>query len=151
MKKQGRFDPAATVAQQSSERRLNSWPNAARSVRDALGRSGYVAGVGDARGLVVSASRSAGKLHRCSESFRGRRADTALFWNAARAHELRRADESVVLCFAGHGRERRCTVVTATCDAMRVLTIVQGRYDECLEHDRRGGRLRSNEHWQERA
>lgn len=68
---------------------------------------------------------------------RGDRHYTALFSNTARAHELGRTHDWVVLYFDGGGAERQCTVITAVRGPMRGQRIVRGREDECLQHYRR--------------
>lgn len=58
---------------------------------------------------------------------------TALFSNSARAHELSRTHDWVVLYFDGHGGERQCTVITAMRGPMQGRRIVRGREAECLQ------------------
>ena len=65
---------------------------------------------------------------------RGDRHYTALFSNTARAHELGRTHDWVVLYFDGRGAERQCTVITAERGPMRGQRIVRGREGECLQH-----------------
>lgn len=65
---------------------------------------------------------------------RGDRHYTALFSNTARAHELSRTRDWVVLYFDGKGGERQCTVVTATRGPMQGRRIVRGREEECFQH-----------------
>lgn len=65
---------------------------------------------------------------------REQRQYTALFSNTARAHELGRTRDWVVLYFDGPGGERQCTVITAMRGPMRGRRIVRGREDECLRH-----------------
>jgi Holliday junction resolvasome RuvABC DNA-binding subunit len=65
---------------------------------------------------------------------RGDRHYTALFSNTARAHELGRTHDWVVLYFDGRGAERQCTVITAERGPMRGRRIVRGRESECLRH-----------------
>lgn len=77
---------------------------------------------------------------------RGKRHYTALFSNTARAHELGRTQDWVVLYFDGRRFERQCTVITSERGALRGLRIVRGREEECLRHyglapDRSGGTL----------
>jgi len=58
---------------------------------------------------------------------------TALYSNTARAHELDRTHDWVVLYYDGHAvPERQCTVVTARRGPMRGRRIVRGRETECL-------------------
>ena len=65
---------------------------------------------------------------------RGDRHYTVLFSNTARAHQLGRTHDWVVLYFDGRGAERQCTVITAERGPMRGRRIVRGRESECLEH-----------------
>jgi DNA polymerase (family X) len=68
---------------------------------------------------------------------RGSRHYTALFSNTARAHELGRTHDWVILYFDGEGGERQCTVITAERGLLRGHRIVPGRDSECLEHYQR--------------
>ncbi len=67
---------------------------------------------------------------------RGQRHYSALFSNTARAHELGRTGDWVVLYYDGagfeRGFERQCTVITAARGPLRGRRIVRGREDECL-------------------
>jgi ribosomal protein S13 len=65
---------------------------------------------------------------------RGDRHYTALYSNTARAHELGRTRDWLVLYFDGCGTERQCTVITAERGRLRGRRIVRGREDECLRH-----------------
>jgi hypothetical protein len=57
---------------------------------------------------------------------------TALFSNTARAHELQKTDDWVVIYHsAGGGPEDQCTVVTETSGPRRGLRVVRGREREC--------------------
>ena len=57
---------------------------------------------------------------------------TALFSNTARAHELGRTDDWVVLYFhTDHDTERQCTVVTETHGRLKGQRVVRGREAEC--------------------
>jgi putative hydrolase len=57
---------------------------------------------------------------------------TALYSNTARAHELHKTDDWVVLFFhSDHGPESQRTVVTETAGRLRGQRIVRGREDEC--------------------
>ncbi len=62
---------------------------------------------------------------------RGPRHYTALFSNTARAHELGRTRDWVVLYCDGPGRERQWTVVTESHGALRGSRVVRGREAEC--------------------
>jgi len=57
---------------------------------------------------------------------------TALFSNTARAHELGRTDDWVVLYYhTDHDAEQQCTVVTETQGRLRGRRVVRGREAEC--------------------
>jgi len=57
---------------------------------------------------------------------------TALFSNTARAHELGRTDDWVVLYYhTDHEPERQCTVVTETHGGLEGQRVVRGREAEC--------------------
>ena len=68
---------------------------------------------------------------------RGRRHYTALFSNTARAHQLRRTRDWVVLYFDGQDGERQCTVITAEFGRLKGRRIVRGREGECEDYYRR--------------
>ncbi len=58
---------------------------------------------------------------------------TALFSNTARAHELGKTNDWVVLYFhTNHGPEAQCTVVTETSGPMEGQRVVRGREAECM-------------------
>ena len=66
---------------------------------------------------------------------RAEREYTALYSNTARAHELGRTQDWVVLYFDGESSgERQCTVITAERGPLRGQRIVRGREAECLAH-----------------
>ena len=65
---------------------------------------------------------------------RGDRDYTALFSNTARAHQLGRTRDWVVLYFDGRDREHQATVVTARSGAVRGRRVVRGREADCLRH-----------------
>ena len=67
-------------------------------------------------------------------TIRGDRHYTALFSNTARAHEIGRTRDWLVIYFDGGGTERQCTVITAERGQLRGRRIVRGREDECLRH-----------------
>lgn len=73
---------------------------------------------------------------------RGQRHYTALFSNTARAHELGKTRDWVVLYYDGRDDERQCTVITSEFGRMKALRIVRGREDECEAHYRKLGSLR---------
>lgn len=60
---------------------------------------------------------------------------TALFSDTARAHELGRTQDWVVLCFYDDDHaERQCTVVTESRGALTGRRVVRGREHECRAH-----------------
>ena len=59
---------------------------------------------------------------------------TALFSNTARAHELGKTGDWVVLFFEQDGHEKQRTVVTETQGQLKGLRVIRGREPECLEH-----------------
>jgi DNA polymerase (family X) len=66
---------------------------------------------------------------------RGDREYTALYSNTARAHELGRTEDWVVLYVDGSSfGERQCTVITAERGPLRGRRIVRGREQECLTY-----------------
>jgi len=65
---------------------------------------------------------------------RGRRHYTALFSNTARAHELGKTKDWVVLYIETDHRERQHTVITAYFGELKGKRIVRGREIECSEH-----------------
>jgi hypothetical protein len=65
---------------------------------------------------------------------------TALFSNTARAHDLGKTDDWVVLYFyTDHGPESQCTVVTETSGPMKGHRVVRGSEAECMEFQRSMG------------
>jgi len=56
---------------------------------------------------------------------------TALYSNTARAHELGKTHEWVVIYWERDGDEDQCTVVTERSGALRGRRVVRGREDEC--------------------
>jgi len=66
---------------------------------------------------------------------RGGHEYTALFSNTARAHELKRTRDWVVIYYDRPGTaERQCTVITAERGPLRGHRIVRGREGECVAH-----------------
>jgi len=59
---------------------------------------------------------------------------TALFSNTARAHELGRTHDWVVIFYERGGDEGQCTVVTETRGPDSGRRVVRGREEECAEH-----------------
>jgi DNA polymerase (family X) len=62
---------------------------------------------------------------------------TALFSNTARAHQLHKTNDWVVLYYEGHGVERQFTVITSEFGRLKGRRIVRGREGECEEYYRR--------------
>ena len=73
---------------------------------------------------------------------RGDRHYTALFSNTARAHELRKTRDWVVIYYDGHDGEHQCTVITSEFGRLKGRRIVRGREDECEELYWERGELR---------
>jgi hypothetical protein len=71
---------------------------------------------------------------------------TVLFSNTARAHELNRTHDWVVLYFDGRGTERQCTVITSQRGPLQGLRVVRGREEECFQHYSRAGKLNAVRH-----
>ncbi|HSQ59295.1 MAG TPA: helix-hairpin-helix domain-containing protein [Acidobacteriota bacterium] len=72
---------------------------------------------------------------------RGKRHYTALFSNTARAHELGKTGDWVVLYYDAPGGERQCTVITSDRGHLGGKRIVRGREEECaLWYASRSGR-----------
>ena len=69
---------------------------------------------------------------------RGPRHYTALFSNTARAHQLGKTHDWVILYFDDGGGERQHTVITAQRDTLKGKRIVRGRESECEAHYRAG-------------
>jgi DNA polymerase (family X) len=67
---------------------------------------------------------------------RGERNYTALYSNTARAHELGRTHDWVVLYYDGGLNERQVTVITSPRGNLAGRRIVRGREDECERHYR---------------
>lgn len=65
---------------------------------------------------------------------------TALYSNTARAHQLNKSRDWVVI-FAAHDHEPdwQCTIVTETRGALKGRRVVRGREEECERHYRREG------------
>jgi len=62
---------------------------------------------------------------------------TALFSNTARAHQLGRTGDWVVLYFERDGHDGQCTVVTEHSGALKGKRVVRGCESECAEYYRR--------------
>lgn len=58
---------------------------------------------------------------------------TALFSNTARAHELGKTHDWVVIFFENKGHEGQCTVVTETSGPLAGKRVVRGREPECRD------------------
>ena len=61
---------------------------------------------------------------------------TALFSNTARAHQLGRTDDWVVIYFDRDGMAGQCTVVTEHSGVLKGRRVVRGREQECAQHYR---------------
>ena len=70
---------------------------------------------------------------------RGPRQYTALFSNSARAHELNKTQDWVVLYYDAASGERQCTIITSEFGPLQGKRIVRGREKECREHYLRFG------------
>jgi Holliday junction resolvasome RuvABC DNA-binding subunit len=69
-------------------------------------------------------------------SKRGERHYMALFSNTARAHQMGKTRDWVVLYYDGRDGERQCTVITSQRGPLIGERIVRGRESECLEYYR---------------
>jgi DNA polymerase (family 10) len=74
---------------------------------------------------------------------RGERHYTALFSNTARAHELHKTRDWVVLYYDGRDGEQQGTVITSEFGRLKGLRIVRGREPECEDHYQRRGAFRT--------
>lgn len=79
---------------------------------------------------------------------RGRRHYTALFSNTARAHQLGKTNDWVVIYWDADGREGQCTVITAERGNERGSRIVRGRdtAHDSPSRDRRSARRSDRAH-----
>jgi Holliday junction resolvasome RuvABC DNA-binding subunit len=68
---------------------------------------------------------------------RGRRHYMALFSNTARAHQMEKTRDWVILYYDSPDGEQQCTVITSQRGPLFGKRIVRGREDECVEHYRR--------------
>ena len=59
---------------------------------------------------------------------------TALFSNTARAHEMGRTQDWVVIFYTRDGNEGQCTIVNETHGPLFGRRVVRGRETECREH-----------------
>lgn len=64
---------------------------------------------------------------------RGRRHYSVLFSNTARAHDMKKTQDWVVLYYDGPGGERQCTVITSQRGPLKGKRIVRGREGDCAE------------------
>jgi predicted flap endonuclease-1-like 5' DNA nuclease len=67
---------------------------------------------------------------------RGQRHYSALFSNTARAHEMKKTKDWVVIYYDGPGGERQYTVITSQRGPLTGKRIVRGREDECAVYYR---------------
>lgn len=65
---------------------------------------------------------------------RGQRHYTVLFSNTARAHQLRKTHDWVLLFFDGPDGEQQATVITAEFGPLKGRRIIPGRENECAGH-----------------
>ena len=65
---------------------------------------------------------------------RGERHYTALFSNTARAHQLGKTQDWVVIYYDGGDRERQCTVITSYKEPLEGYRIIRGREVECAAY-----------------
>lgn len=68
---------------------------------------------------------------------RGPRHYIALFSNTARAHEMKKTKDWVVLSYNQRNREQQCTVITSQRGPLAGKRIVRGRETGCLEYYRK--------------
>jgi DNA polymerase (family 10) len=59
---------------------------------------------------------------------------TALFSNTARAHELNKTRDRVVVYYEQDGNEHQCTVVTEQRGRLKGRRVVRGREKECMAY-----------------
>jgi len=59
---------------------------------------------------------------------------TAMFSNTARAHELKKNRDWVVVYFERDGEEDHCTVVTEQSGPLKGRRVVRGREKSCRAH-----------------
>ena len=78
-------------------------------------------------------------------TMRGERHYTALFSNTARAHELHKTTDWVVLYYDGRDGEGQCTVITSSRSPLAGKRIVRGREDECSTYYRQRAGGQSSE------
>lgn len=69
-------------------------------------------------------------------SKRGERHYTAIFSNTARAHQMEKTRDWVVIYYDGRDGERQCTVITSERGPLIGERIVRGRESECLQYYR---------------
>ena len=65
---------------------------------------------------------------------RGNRHYTAMFSNTARAHQLGRTGDWVILYYEGRAGERQATVITSQFGSLKGHRIVRGREEECARY-----------------
>jgi len=69
---------------------------------------------------------------------RGQWSFTVLFSNTAKAHQLDKTRDWVVIYYENNGVENQCTVITAETGSLRGKRIVRGREQECRHYYRNG-------------
>jgi ribosomal protein S13 len=68
---------------------------------------------------------------------------TVLFSNTARAHELGKIHDWVVIYYHKEGPEHQCTVVTETQGSLKGQRVIRGRENECVQfYQARQGRIK---------
>jgi DNA polymerase (family X) len=65
---------------------------------------------------------------------RGERHYTELFSNTARAHNLGKTQDWVILYYDGGAGERQSTLITSQFGVLKEKRIVRGREEECVQH-----------------
>jgi hypothetical protein len=98
-----------------------------------------------AQRLPKVAPRRMNPLHRAwlpiLHTHRGGRRYTALFSNTARAHELDRTHDWVILYWEQEGDRGQQTVITARLGPLRSRRVVRGREEECAAYYKERGAL----------
>lgn len=124
----GRFRPPATRASKASQPSVAELLDVDREYRQKEGQ-----------GLLPTvAPKRFNPLHEqwlpILHTRRGDRHYTALFSNTARAHQLNKTFDWVVIYYDDEGNDGQCTVITATYGALAGRRIVRGREAECMQY-----------------
>jgi len=64
---------------------------------------------------------------------------TVLFSNTARAHELGKTHDWVVIYYEKDDEESQCTVVTATQGSLKGKRVIRGREKQCRQYYKNTG------------